>query len=118
MRWLHGVFALIFVLFATVQYNDPDPFRWILLYGAVAVSFAASALGWPLGRYVSGAAAVLGCIYLIPLLPDCWHWIAAGMPSIVTTMKADTPWVELVREALGAFLSVLSSGWLWWRWWR
>jgi Transmembrane family 220, helix len=115
MRMIYASLAVVFTLFAAVQYNDPDPLRWMLLYGGVALAFFAGLLRWGATRYISGAATLLGLYYFLPLLPDCWHWIQSGMPSIVTTMKAETPWVELVREALGAALSIVASGWLWWK---
>jgi hypothetical protein len=38
MRWrlLNGVMGLLFLLALAVQYNDPDPLRWMLIYGAAA----------------------------------------------------------------------------------
>jgi Transmembrane family 220, helix len=115
MRRLYSILAIIFILFALVQYNDPDPLRWMLLYGGVALAFFAGLMRWEATRYFSGAATALGLYYFLPLLPDCWRWIQSGMPSIVTTMKAEMPWVELVREALGALLSIAASSWLWWK---
>ncbi len=115
MKIIYWVLAGVFVLFAAVQYNDPDPLRWMLLYGATATVFVGAALGWPVTRRLAGSVAILSLIFLLRLVPDFWHWIQEGMPSIVETMKAEKPLVELVREFLGALLCLLGCGWMLWR---
>jgi Transmembrane family 220, helix len=37
MRYVNGFFCVLLVLFAIVQYNDPDAILWILIYGITAV---------------------------------------------------------------------------------
>ena len=37
MRYVNGFFCVLLVLFAIVQYNDPDAILWILIYGVPAV---------------------------------------------------------------------------------
>jgi peptidoglycan/LPS O-acetylase OafA/YrhL len=37
MRYVNGFFCALFVLFAVVQYNDPDAMLWILIYGITAI---------------------------------------------------------------------------------
>lgn len=46
MRILNALFALLFVLGALVQVNDPDPLPWIAIYAAAALGCA----GWELRR--------------------------------------------------------------------
>ena len=36
MKLFNYLFVLIFILFAAVQYNDPDPYLWIPIYIYVA----------------------------------------------------------------------------------
>lgn len=36
MRYVSFVMAVIFVAFAALQYNDPDPYVWIPVYGWMA----------------------------------------------------------------------------------
>ena len=38
-------FALLFAFGAVVQWNDPDPLRWMAAYAAVALLSAAAAWG-------------------------------------------------------------------------
>ena len=41
-RILSLVFFLIFAAFAYLQLNDPDPAKWVIVYGVVAISVASS----------------------------------------------------------------------------
>jgi hypothetical protein len=113
MKLAYWILAAIFVLFAAAQANDPDPFLWIVLYGGTAALFAAAALDqlfrpaawvWLLGTLVWAGA----------LLPDFTNWLNMGMPSIVDTMKAEQPWIELTREFLGLSVTAAACGWLLW----
>jgi Transmembrane family 220, helix len=108
MKYLFGFLSFVFTLFAILQYNDPDPLVWILLYGASAVHFALAAFGRSF-RPTLWATALVSAVWMALLIPSVITWIQDGMPSIVTTMKADKPWVELVRECLGLFLNLVSS---------
>ena len=33
---INSIVGLLFVLFAVVQLNDPDPLKWVIIYGFVA----------------------------------------------------------------------------------
>jgi hypothetical protein len=45
-RLLNGLMAVLFAVAVAVQFNDPDPVRWVALYGAaLAVSALAAARG-------------------------------------------------------------------------
>ena len=114
MKILPWTLVIIFLLFAAVQYNDPDPIQWMLLYGGVAVHFALAALG-RLYRPAVWLWLVAALIWAAFLLPDFIDWLQMGAPSIVQTMKAETPWVELAREFLGLLIAATGCGWLLWR---
>ena len=45
MRIAAGVMCVVFVVSAAVQYNDPDPLMWIVLYGVAAALAGAAAVG-------------------------------------------------------------------------
>lgn len=45
-RTLNGLMAVLFAIAVVVQFNDPDPLRWMAIYGAaLAVSILASLRG-------------------------------------------------------------------------
>lgn len=105
------ILAVLFAVFAIVQYNDPDPLPWILLYGGVAVHFALAARG-RLYRPAVWLWLAAALVWAALLAPDFVNWIRMGEPSIVSSMKAETPWVELTREFLGLCLAAAGCGWL------
>lgn len=111
MKIIYWSIAGIFLLFAVVQYNDPDPLVWMLLYGAVAVFYALAAIG---RRYRPAlwAAFALVLSWAATYVPAFLDWLNMGAPSIVETMKAETPYVELTREFLGLMLAAIAFGWL------
>jgi len=100
MKYSHLALALLFVLFAYWQLNDPDPLRWIAMYGFVAVTaawnfFQRPPRWWPwLGLAAAG-------VWLLTLVPDFISWVQMGAPTITGQMKAESPHVELTREFLG-----------------
>ncbi len=113
MKVLNSILAFFFLLFAIVQYNDPDPWLWIILYLFIAVisAFAAAEI-YP---KVWIRAGIVACIIgLGVLLPDFINWIQNGAESIVQKMKAEKPHIELTREFLGLFLSILVLGFHLW----
>jgi hypothetical protein len=98
--------ATLFLLFAAVQYNDPDPLGWMGLYGFVAIMAALAAFGrYHRGALLLGIAICL--VWLGTLLPMFVQWIRLGMPNIAGSMKATEPHIEYTREFLGLFLCLL-----------
>ena len=110
MKILHFGLALLFFLFAAVQYNDPDPFRWIAMYGYVCVILVLGALNRP-RKYMALAGLAAAFIWMATLVPDFIDWVKSGMPTIVGHMKADSPHVELTREFLGLVICVATLFW-------
>lgn len=81
MRYVFGALSLILLLFAAVQYNDPDFYLWVLIYlvpavwsGLVAVRPAALADSRVFrGVLLCLAAAVAGTVYYWPADPLWWQ---------------------------------------------
>jgi hypothetical protein len=68
---LTGVMAVLFLFAGAVQYNDPDPIRWMAIYG-----LAALACGLWLARRLPGwMPAVVGLVAL--------GWAAILAPGVV-----------------------------------
>jgi len=62
------VFLLLFAMSVAVQVNDPDPFRWMALYGAAAIACGLW-LARRLPRWlpvVIAAAAILWALTIVP----------------------------------------------------
>ncbi len=116
-RWLVALnllFALLFVVAAGLQHNDPDPLRWIATYlaGAVATVLAIhTRRGWLAAGAVGLLAAVWGGVLWANVIgqvvfTDLWR-----------KMSEQGGRVEILREAGGlailcTWLSVTSLvGW-------
>jgi hypothetical protein len=101
MKIFNIVFIFLFILFAGLQYNDPDPYIWvtIYLYGAL-VSYLALSNRFKPALYYIGFTVYLG--YALFLLFDKTGAISWATEhhaeNIVQSMKATKPWIEETRE--------------------
>jgi len=95
------------MVFAAMQYNDPDGWKWIIAYLVPCVLF-----GLLVGdRHYAKAGKMLLIIFIFTALiyiPDLIKWMSTGFPSIVETMQAEKPSVELMREFFGLVIIILS----------
>ena len=103
MKIANLVLTVLFALFAAVQYNDPDPWGWIGIYGLVAVVSGFAVVG-KYQRYVILAGLAVCVIWMATLVPGVAEWIGEGMPSIAGEMKTEVPYIELTREFFGLLL--------------
>ncbi len=73
LRFLHGLMAVLYVLSAAVQYNDPSPWPWVALYLAAATVAGLTAVGrpWRLLAWLVIAACVAWEIHYLRL--GAWH---------------------------------------------
>ena len=67
-RLFTGFFALLFLFGAVVQYNDPDPLRWIAIYLAASVACAFAAIG-RLPWLFPAAVAATSLVWALTLAP-------------------------------------------------
>ena len=107
MKIFNGILTLLFILCAAVQFNDPDPYYWIAIYGTVAVISGFAVVG----KYVKNViltVIVICIIWMFTLIPGVIDWIEKGMPSIIGSMKAESPHIEYLREFLGLFIALLA----------
>lgn len=112
MKMTNLILACIFALFAALQYNDPDPWRWIALYGFVAGVCAFAAFGRR-NPYVNLVGIATCVVWLALWSPGFLDWLKAGAPNIAGQMKAETPYIEFTREFLGL---LLCGAVLYWQW--
>lgn len=109
---IYFVISGIFLLFAIVQWNDPDPLIWMIFYGAMSLIYILLALGKKYAFYLSVLMLIASLIYMGIILPEIIKWIKDGMPSIVQSMKATIPTIEYTREFLGLLLCLIACVWV------
>ena len=104
MKIFNFIFIFIFIVFAGLQYNDPDPYVWmpIYLYAALLCWLSIKGKFYPkaywAGFVVYGSYAVYKMFDENGLI----DWIRKHhAENIAGTMKAETPWVEETREFFG-----------------
>ena len=110
MKIFNIVFCIIFILFAVLQYNDPDPYIWIpiYLYAAVLCWLAFKDRYFP-KAYLAGIAVYLAyAIFLFFTKNGVLDWATEHhAENLVQTMKAEKPWVEDTREFGGLLILIV-----------
>jgi Transmembrane family 220, helix len=100
-RLLSAAFAVLFLLGAAVQYNDPDPVGWMLVYLAAAVSCALAARGrvrWQLPATV----ALVALVWAATLVPSVMGKVRPG--ELVGAWEMKDQRVEEGREMYGLLI--------------
>lgn len=108
---MHIIVTILFVLFGIVQYNDPDGWKWIILYLIVGGIVGFGTVGKRDKTVILAIMGLVG-IWFLTLIPDFIYWVQMGMPTIVETMKVEAPHIELTREFLGLGICLAA---LWWQ---
>ena len=113
MRIFNIIFTIIFIIFAGLQYNDPDPFIWIPIYlYAAFLCWRASKGIHHRSLYIIGIA--LYTVYGLYLFFDkngVLSWASDhAAESLVSTMKAGEPWIEETREFGGLVILIIVLG--------
>lgn len=101
-----GVLAAMMYLFAIVQYNDPDGWKWMVAYLLPAILFTLVFFGVYNAKAARMMFILFACVALL-YVPDLIAWVSSGFPSIADSMKADKPLVELMREFFGLIIILL-----------
>ena len=100
---------IVFDLSLIVQYNDPDPFAWMAIYGLATIScfiFSERTSSWFFSAFTGAIALVWSLLLFPPLLasPDPLVWKDVFIDA---AMKTST--VEYVREIGGLWIVL---GWM------
>ena len=109
---IYFIISGLFLLFAIVQWNDPDPVIWMIFYGVMSLIYILLALGKRFAFYISVLMLITCIINMGFILPEIIKWIKDGMPSIVQSMKATIPTIEYTREFLGLLLCLIACVWV------
>jgi hypothetical protein len=94
--------ALLFLFAAVVQYNDPDPLRWIAIYGAACLASITAAAGKPFRPAVVAGIAAVALIWSVAIMfqgqggADYLHMFDAWEMTAIN--------VEQARETVGLLI--------------
>lgn len=108
MRVINFLLALMFLVFAFLQVNDPDPALWILIYGAMSV-VCMMAIFESYNRKLLVALIMLYSVYCYFLWPGISEWLRQVDKSVLfdDVMKMEHLYIEESREFLGLVISIV-----------
>lgn len=106
-RILTLVISLLFILFAGVQYNDPDGWLWIPIYLIPAIIYGLLFFRKRFTR-MTKILAIIFSLSLLIYIPDLWNWASSGFPSLVEEMQATKSHIEFMREFFGLMIVAFS----------
>ena len=117
MKVFNLTFTVLFIVFAALQYNDPDPYIWVPIYlYSSALCFLAFKGSFYPKAYLAGI--IVYTVYAAYLLFDktgVLSWIQQHhAESMVQTMQAKKPWIEESREFFGLIIliTVITINWI------
>ena len=111
MKIFNFISIFVFILFAALQYNDPDPYLWVpiylypafLCYRAFRYKIVNKKLYW-----AGFAGFGFYAIYKLFDTNGIIDWVKIhNAASIANTMKAEQPWVEESREFFGLVIILI-----------
>lgn len=108
MRIVNFILAAMFLVFAFVQINDPDPVIWILVYGAMAVLCIMAIFEFYPRKFIIGLLALL-VIYSFVYVPGVIEWLKQDDKVLLfdDLAKMQHPYIEQAREFLGLFICIV-----------
>ncbi len=104
LRIANVAMGLLFLMGAAVQWNDPDPLGWILIYSGAALACAVfRRVSW--ARWVASATAVAGIAWGARIGSEMPRWVAPS--QMFEPMERYGGAVEMAREFWGLSIIVL-----------
>jgi hypothetical protein len=102
----------LLVVFALLQLNDPDPWRWVLVYLAAALLWTAMLFDRKQPR-LEFALLLIMAFWMGGLWPGVLDLLEEGKPGdLFAEMATDRPYIEVAREFLGLAIAAISVSWL------
>lgn len=108
MRIVNFLLAALFLVFAFVQINDPDPLIWILIYGAMAVVCVMAIFAYyPLRFMIALLVAYMG--YSFAYINGVSEWMKQENKAALfdDVAKMEHWYIEEAREFLGLMICIV-----------
>jgi len=108
MKIINFILALLFLVFAFVQVNDPDPLIWILIYGNMAVLCVLAMFRMHFKAWIIASGAVY-MIYAALLFPGAREWFQSADKALLfdDLAKMQNLYIEQTREFLGLLICIV-----------
>lgn len=109
MKIFNIFFCFVFIVFAALQYNDPDPYVWIpiYMYTAVLCWLAFRNKFYPRAYIVGIIVYAVYAVYKVFDQNGLIDWMTKHQAEdIAATMKAEKPWIEESREFFGLVILI------------
>lgn len=111
MRVLNAILALMFLAFAFVQINDPDPIVWILIYGTMATVCIMAIFEYYPRKVLVGLLAlyVAYSVYTLIYHPGVLEWLRSDTKADIfdDVKKMENLYIEESREFLGLMICLV-----------
>jgi hypothetical protein len=101
MRVLNVLMGCLFLLAVAVQYNDPDPLRWMAIYGAAAVA-CLLAFRRRLRRWMPLVVGVVALAWAATLAPGVVGRVSPG--DLFRAIPMGSTAIEEGREMVGLLI--------------
>ena len=110
-RALYGIFAGLIGVMTVLQGNDPDPWRWMAVYGLAAAFCGTVACGWAVPPRILGGYLVLVLAYA-GFIGIRYFGGYAATPMFEGHITPATPWwkIEQPRETVGLLATAFLVG--------
>ena len=115
MKIFSIISLIIGLVCAYVNINDPDPYLWIISY-FLLVLLSLMHLFNRKKVWIDKIVVIIYAASLAFYIPDIFQWIKDGMPSVVGSMKAESIYIELVREGGGLLMSLILASVFFFNW--
>ena len=104
VKILNPWMSVIFAIFVALQWNDPDPYYWMPMYGSAMIACILAALG-RLRPWISSTVGLVALVWAITLSPQVFGH--ARFSDMFQSMKASNPTIEVSREMYGLLIVVV-----------
>lgn len=108
MKILNFILALVFLVFAFVQVNDPDPLLWILIYGNMAVLCILAMFRIRFKIWIMVTTG-LCLVYAAVFAPGAYEWFLSPDKAMLfdDLAKMQNLYIEETREFLGLVICLV-----------
>ena len=107
MKYFNGLFALLLVYFIILQFNDPDPLFWVLIYSYALLVTILLIVGRAKKYFLYGGIVIFAVLAatLIPGVID--YFKASNYGEIFSEMAKERLYVEESREFFGLLIAMV-----------